>query len=364
MHITETSQSQSNGIFYYLPRTVVVADVMVRKTNYIPGPFSEYAEQYIGYVGIPTRSSLYEIENIILSTNSEADPDQLYYIELDKNSNALFELEENGLLRNVNIQSTAEEKSELKKEKDLEKEEKEESRKMMTLLNIREKQDTIYQRQIIDSVVVEKRSIERVFIKSTKEESARDAAKKITDIRNQKFSLISYNEDIAFESGTIEAMLRELNKMEEEYFKLFLGYTETENIAYRFYFTPGNDIKGYQPLFKFNPGKGVNDSLRMIMETVYISQEKDNVTQKIKDFTLVNQKEQGKKKQKYQGLAYRIPEEANYKIIWNNKVLTSATFSIAQLGSVQYLPAYDLDQMKVNFDLRTGNIKLIDLDKK
>jgi len=364
LHVTETSSTRSDGIFYYLPRTVVVADVVVRKTSYIPGPFQDYAEQYLGYAGIQTRSALYDIENIILSSTTEPDPEQLYYIELDKNTNALFELEDNGLLRNVNIQSTAEEKNEQKKEKQLEKEEKDQTRKVMTLLNMREKLDTIYQRQIIDSVIVEKRSIERVFIKNTKEESAREAAKKITEIRNQRFSLISYNEEIAFESGTIEAMLRELDRMEDEYFRLFLGYTETETITYRFTFTPNNDMKGYQSFFKFSPTKGVNDSLRMIMETVYISQEKDDVTQRIKDFGLSNAKEKGKKDAKYRGLAYRVPEQATYRIILNNKVLTTASFPIAQLGTVQYLPAYDLDKLKVNFDISTGNIKLVNLTER
>lgn len=361
VHVTETAHSKSDGIFYYLPRTIVNADVVVKKTNFIPGPFSDYAEQYIGYSGIQSKTSLYEIQNIILSTSTEPDPDQLYYIELDKKSKALFELEENGLLRNVNIQSTAEEKIEMKKEKELEKVEKDQKEKRMTLLNIKEKLDTIYQRQIIDSVVVEKRSIERVFIKNTKEESARDAAKKISEIRNQKFNLISFNEEIAFESGTIEAMLRELNKMEEEYFRLFLGYTETETMTYHFSFKPNTEIKGYQPFFKFSPTKGVNDSLRMIMETVYISQDKAEYTKPIKDFSLMKEKLNSKKDSKFTGLAYRMPELATYKIIWNNKVLVTATFPVAQLGTVQYLPSYDLDKLRLNMDNTNGSIKLLEI---
>lgn len=359
IHINETSTSKSNGLFYYLPRTIVVADVMIKKTTYHPGPFSEYAEQYIGYSGIQSKSTLFEIENIILSTKKEPDPDQLYFIELNKKTKSLFELEENGLLRNVNIQSTQEEKREQKKEKEMEKGVTEKKQNMLTLLNIREKLDTIYKRQIIDSVVVESRSIERVYIKNTKEESAREAAKKIGEIRTQRFNLISYNEEIGFEAGALEAMLRELNKMEEDYFRLFLGYSESESVAYHFEFTPNDNIKGYQNFFKFSPTKGVNDSLRLMMETVYITQDKDNLTQKVKDFTILNEKNKSKKDSKYQGLAYRLPEMATYKIIWNNKVLATAEFPIAQLGTVQYLPPYDLENLKVNFDIDNGNIRLV-----
>lgn len=364
VHIDENARTKSDGIFYYLPRTILVADVMVRKTTYHPGPFSDYAEQYIGYSGIQSKSTLFEIENIVLSTETEPDPDQLYYIELNKNTEALFEVEENGLLRNVNIQSTIEEKREQKKEKEMQKVFTEKKQNMLTLLNIREKLDTIYKRQIIDSVVVESRSIERVFIKNTKEESAREAAKMIGDIRAQRFNLIKYNEEIGFESGTIEAMLRELNKMEEDYFRLFLGYSESETIAYRFTFVPNNNVKGYQNFFKFSPTKGVNDSLKLMMETVYITQEQDDITQKMKDFTAQREGEKSKKDKKYTGLAYRIPEIATYKIIWNNKVLTYAQFPIAQLGTVQHLPPYDLDKLRVNYDINNGNLRLIDLEEK
>ena len=366
LHVTTEASSKELGVFYYLPKTTLVIDVEITKTNNIPGPYSFYAEQYLGYTGIQQKSSVYEIHNIVITDVAEPDPEQLYYIETEKKFSSLFELEENGLLRNVNVPSSKEEKLELKQEKDLQKVEGFEKQKLLNLINIREKLDTVYQRQILeDSVVVEKRSINRILVKNSVEQSAREAATKISEIRASKYALISFNEDIAFESGTLNTMLRELNDLENEYFKLFLGYTETEKINYRFYYKPDINNTGFQPLFKFNANSGVNDSLRLMMETVYIVQTVNKTTQGINYFNMNNSKlYKSKKKDKNindGGMAYRIPETATFKVIWNNKTLASANLQVAQFGTVLRLPQYNLKCLKLSYDVPSGYIKSLEI---
>lgn len=364
LHVTSEASSKEQGIYYYLPRTTLVIDVEITKTNFIPGPYAAYAEQYLGYTGIQQKSSLYEIKNIVITDVAEPDPDQLYYIETEKRFASLFEMEENGLLRNVNVATSREEKMELKQEKESQKSEGVEKQKLLNLINIREKLDTVYQRQILeDSVVVEKRSINRILVKNSLEQSAREAATRISEIRNHKYALISFNEDIAFESGTLNIMLKELDEMENEYFKLFLGYSETEKINQRFYYKPDINNVGFQPLFRFNPTVGVNDSLKLMMETVYIIQSVDKTTQGINDFNINNQKLYKKKDNNLEegGLSYRIPESSTFKIIWNNKTLATANVRVAQFGTVLRLPKYDLRNLKLNYDVPSGYIKSVEI---
>ncbi len=366
LHITGESSSKEQGVFYYLPRTTLVIDVEITKTNYIPGPYASFAEQYLGYTGVQQKYSLYEIRNIVLTDVAEPDPEQLYYIETEKRFSSLVEMEENGLLRNINVPTSKEEKLELKQEKDSQKSEGVEKQKLLNLINIREKLDTVYQRQILDdSVVVEKRSINRILVKNSLEQSAREAAAKISEIRASKYALISFNEDIAFESGTLNTMLRELNELENEYFKLFLGYSETEKITYRFYYKPDINNVGFQPLFRFNSNVGVNDSLKLMMETVYIVQTVDKTTQGINYFNINNQKLYKKKGKSDQadegGLSYRIPETATFKIIWNNKTLASANIQVAQFGTVLRLPKYNLKFLKLSYDVPSGYIKSLEI---
>lgn len=367
LHITNETSSKELGVFYYLPRTTLVIDVEISKTNYIPGPFAAYAEQYLGYTGIQTKNSLYEIKNIIITDLAEPDPDQLYYIETEKKFTSLFEMEENGLLRNVNVPTSSEEKLELKQEKDLQKNEGFEKQKTLNLINIREKLDTVYKRQMLeDSVIVEERHINRILVKNSLEQSAREAATKITEIRASKYALISFNEDIAFESGTLNTMLRELDALENEYFKLFLGYTETEKINQRFYYKPDINNVGFQPLFRFNSNVGVNDSLKLMMETVYILQTVNKTTQGITYFNMNNDKLYDKKKKNDDkvdegGLAYRIPETASFKIIWNNKTLANANIQVAQFGTALRLPKYNLKCLRLSYDVPSGYIKSLEI---
>jgi hypothetical protein len=366
LHVTNESSSKEQGVFYYLPKTTLVIDVEITKTNYIPGPYAAFSEQYLGYTGIQQKSSLYEIRNIIITDVAEPDENQLYYVETEKKFSTLFEMEENGLLRNVNVASSNEEKLEQKQEKDSQKNEGVEKQKLLNLINIREKLDTVYQRQVLeDSVIVEKRSINRILVKNSLEQSAREAAQKISEIRASKYALISFNEDIAFESGTLTTMLKELNDLENEYFKLFLGYSETEKITHRFYHKPDINNTGFQPLFKFNTNTGVNDSLKLMMETVYIVQTVNKTTQGINYFNINNKKLYDKKKKDGPvdegGLAYRIPETATFKIIWNNKTLATANLQVAQFGTVLRLPKYNLKCLKLSYDVPSGYIKTLEI---
>ena len=365
LHITNETSSKEQGVFYYLPRTTLVIDVEITKTNYIPGPYAAFAEQYLGYTGVQTKHSLYEIHNIVITDVAEPDPEQLFFIETKKKFASLFEMEENGILRNVNIPSSQEEKLELKQEKDLQRNEGVVKQKLLNLINIREKLDTVYNRQMLeDSVIVEQRSINRILVKNSIEQSAREAATKISEIRASKYALISFNEDIALESGTLNTMLKELDELENEYFKLFLGYSETEKINQRLFYKPDINNVGFQPLFRFNSNMGINDSLKLMMETVYIVQTVNKTTQGISYFNINNENLYKKKKNDNTnegGLAYRIPETASFKIIWNNKILANANIQVAQFGTLLRLPKYNLKCLKVSYDVPSGYIKSLEV---
>jgi len=353
IHVSNNQTSEENGLFYYLPRTVIVADVKVKKTTLLPGPLYEYSDSYIGYTGIAEKQEKYELEEIKLSTRSEPDPDQLYFIELKEKQRVLLEYDKMGVIRKINETSSKEEINARESALQFEKTEKENRDKNITLINLKEKLDTIYTRQIHEGgVVIENRQIERVMIKSSKQESARDAVKMINDIRSQKYRLISYSDELAYPAATLEVMLKELKKLENEYLNLFLGTSEVQTLTYQFEFRPQADKKGIQPFFKFSPHKGINDSLKLIMETVYIQQEPTGATQGA--IRLTSEQKTIKKSNKFTGIVYRIPESCLFKVILNNRVIAQQSFPVSQLGVLHSLPAENLSGIKAQFDPATG----------
>lgn len=57
----------------------------VVKTESFKGPYADYAFKLLGLSDLITENSIsYEIENVELSTFSEVDPEQFYFIEIDE----------------------------------------------------------------------------------------------------------------------------------------------------------------------------------------------------------------------------------------------------------------------------------------
>ena len=363
-HVREGFKPKNEGFYYYLPQTVVVADVKIKKTTQVPGPYHAYAEKFLGYPVLERKTFSYEIEAIELRTEQVPDPNQVYFIDASPKAGFMVEFESNGLLRHINWQTSEEEKRERRQENVTRAEEEAQIRSQLNLLNMREKLDTIYKREIYDdSVVVERWQIEKVLIKSTLEESAREAAARIASIRSNRYPLISFNEDVQYPEGTLETMLKELDQMESAYFQLFTGYSTFETIHYRYTYLPDLMDQGYQTLFKFNPEKGINDSLKMIKETVYIIPKPTQLTESIRKNRSNLYYERGKNPEEDERLAYRIPEPTEFQIIWNNKVLTTEKLPISQLGAIQRIPYKTLKNVRLSFDPKSGTLRYLSIDK-
>lgn len=346
-------QPQNSGVYYYLPLTIVEVDVQIKKIARNPGALSEFAESHIGYSGVTEKNVSYEISDIKMKPTTAPDPQQLYFIHAGKKQNFAIDLASNGLLYNINTPDKEKLVQIIPKEDDLAQVEKERKDIQITLLNLKEKSDTIFTRQILeDGVVVENRQIERVLTKNSKAESAKDAVKMINDIRAQKYSLISYNEELAYPAATLDVMLKELSRLEDEYLTLFLGTTEIQYLSYRFKYIPTSENKSFQPLFKFSPSKGINDSLKLIMETAYIKHDPSDYTGPIEKFY---QYDAANKKS--QGIAYRMPEKTTLRIVINNQTIATSDLWIAQLGCVQRLPAYNLNKIKLVLDPESGELR-------
>jgi hypothetical protein len=202
---------------------------------------------------------------------------------------------------------------------------------------------------------VEHRQIQRVLKRSTPQESAREAMQRINEIRAARYELIKPNEDYQYDVKSVELMLRELNRMEEEYIQLFLGYRESDRLSYRFYFVPENEKQGFNPIFRFNPQLGVNDSLFLLKETAFITAEKTGL---VEDIAVGTSKKKG-----LDGLAYCVPEKVNIRIIWNNNVLATGSFHIPQMGVVRRFSSKNSGKLHVSFDTKTGMLRYLKMGK-
>jgi len=355
----KTQPSGKSGFYYALPRTFIRVDIVVNKTEQIKGPYSEYAEKYLGLTNvIKSNSTSYEISEYKLSTFAEPDPQQFYFVRLKNacctNYDRLkLSLSETGILMSAHalVDTSASENQTYVFE--------EEGNvypdlfKSYTDLNLFEKVDTIIEKVNVDSVLIEKMTFKRSLVEKTPEQKAREAADFFIKVKDNRFNLISGFQEVNYDKETFKYMNEELQKMENDYRKLFTGIIFSKKITYSFIFLP-SPAKPEESamLFRFSTLRGVLGSSDAYGEPVYLNILKSGNT----DTLNVYQVKKDSLKIRQHGFYYRIPDYAEVSLSNSNEENIRGKFLIAQYGVLTYLPA----SMRF-FDLykETGGIKNI-----
>jgi hypothetical protein len=333
--------NHTSGYYYALPRNYIRIDVVVNETELIKGPYAEFAEKYMGLTNVISNSSTsYEINEMKLSSMAEPDPEQYYQIVLQNGMFRKFDdfkmqLTESGLLMNTTVESDS-----VKTEKQVFSTEKEENVypdifKYYTDLNLFEKVDTIIEKVKRDTGTIEKVTFKRSMVAKTPEQKAKDAADFIIKVKENRFNLISGFQEVNYDKETFKHMNDELEKMENEYRKLFTGISFSKKITYSFIYLPREaKTSDTVALFKFSQLKGVLDSDNDYGETVFLKIKKTGITDTLKVF--VDNK--NKQKAKHHGLYYRIADYADISVFYENNESLSARFLIPQYGVICSMP--------------------------
>ncbi|MEI6852953.1 MAG: DUF4831 family protein [Bacteroidota bacterium] len=330
------------GYYYALPRNYIRIDVVVNETELIKGPYAEFAEKYLGLTNvINTSSTSYEISEFKMSSVSEPDPEQYYHIELpasmcNKLHDFKMQLTESGLLMNTSAESDT-----VKAEKQVFSNEKEENVypdifKYYTDLNLFERVDTIIEKVKRDTGTIEKVTFKRSMVAKTPDQKAKDAADFIIKVKENRFNLISGFQEVNYDKETFQHMNNELEKLENEYRKLFTGISFTRKITYSFIYLPEQSkTSDTVALFKFSKLKGVLDKGNGYGETVFLKINKTGITDTLNIFVA----NKNKLKAKNHGLYYRIPDYADVSVFYENAESLSARFLIPQYGVICSMPA-------------------------
>lgn len=333
--VTDNTQV-GNGIFYYLPLTKLTIDVTIEKNEYQPGYLNEFAEQYLGEKPATKANTSYAIGEIKIKTRISADPNELYFVSTAGNGfDIVFNPDQT--IRSINIQPENANHHTLKNANGKNATNNENPYRY---IKTSEKIDTIYTRQVIDSVLIEKRTIQKVYKKASKEETAKEVAQKLAEIQNFKYNLLSYNEDDSYNAETIQLKLTELNKLEEAYLELFNGKTISSKQTQQYTWVPTS--VGEFTLFLFDDSKGITENISN-SEAVKI---KIEVPTSIKTFD-----------KNSTGLAYRQAANATIHVLIEGKTITTAQLPILQLGQIKRFPTDDLSKIKIEFDAQNGSIK-------
>lgn len=342
------------GYFYYLPKVIFEVEVTMVKTEKYKGALSRFAEKYFGkenYVKADSRE--YLLSRVDLKPIVVPDPEHLYFVNTDKAKTFSVSTNSYGILRAINEDAVANELM-----VDLYKQKKgfilPENRRYSPILQFGYSNDTIVKREnVTDSEVVERRSIRKVSGEKSPEEQAKEAIEKIQEIRKFKYNLITNPEDLAIDGNAMKFMIQELNKLEQDYLQMFLGYSFQYESKVKFLYTP--EVGVDRAMFNFTKEKGVYFNKSIVgLESVKfeLTINTDHKTLRDHNFKIQTAKESALK----YALKYRLPVNVSVKMTLDGEVLYEGNIMMPQFGTLLSIGLKDLEKSQVIFDENTGNI--------
>jgi hypothetical protein len=345
-----------NGIVYTLPRTQVIAELRISKSQQFAGPLAAYAAEFLGIDEVITKDALsYSIESAAILTMTEPDPGHIYLIEKeDKQQGEVWISfgKEPPVLNMEVFQKTVGPAGFSAWNKDL----------YMTAdagrlfrkytdSPTREITDTIIRKVSIDTLVFE----EKIFKHSREEysdrEKAQDAADKINQIEHDKYNLLIGYPETAYSKEALEYMINELEKQRLEYLKLFTGVTvnETLKFSYPVIPEPARENQDYQVAgFSKTAGMTVPEGQNQVI----LSLKPDEPGEKIED-TAPGDGQAGS------GLVYLLPKSFHAVLSYQGKELAARRIEVLQLGMKMALPQ---SFKRIEFDLQTGTVRSVILE--
>ena len=222
--VTEGQQIPPGAVVYSLPRTCIrIVDEAVY-VNFNPGPYARYARKFLGIDAGQAKTTTYELSRVEMTPMLEADPHQLYVVNLSTaNAQPWFlQLTSQGLVLLSDAYASKENNwrfPSLDVSPDVS--------DAGIIENLKEERTTLYRSQVrgreVSAIPVQQTQL----VEKTLEQRAEEAARKIFELRNMRFAIITGDTDAVYSGEAMGAAVEEMRRMEEEYLKLFLGETTT-----------------------------------------------------------------------------------------------------------------------------------------
>lgn len=336
--ITEASSAKgfsSNGFIYALPRNVFMVSVESLGTHYTPGPFALFAEKYLGIKGVRTEPRTeWQITNSTISAGIEADLQQIFVVDPSPNNHLnISELNRNGLIIPIrNIAYISNNQTQLGAS--------ELPGVLYTDLShtpfIASERTSHISRVFKDSAFVRVPVSKTIIVEKSLEDKAREAADFIFSLRKRRFDMLSGDADFVAEGKAVEAVLKEINRLEKEYLTLFIGSTQNQKMVNTFQYTPAPETSGAIILFRFSTTKGVLPVSDLSGNPVLISTTLEEKWENTEVFSAISSE---KSKPRTDALYYRVPVPVTIRLTYGTSELLNKRETAHQFGPLVRIPA-------------------------
>lgn len=337
-------KTPENGFFFYLPRTALEIECTITENRFIPGELSAFTEMYFQTdAQSRNHSSLFSIDKIAVKPISIPDPSERYGFSAATAAKVSVITQKGGIIKSLNVaRSVPTESAEQNTLTGFQRSE-EFSDNRIPFFSLGTKSDTVINREITaDSTIIERRIINRRTVSNSPEEMAKESIKKIDDIRNMRYMLISGPEDVELDGHYLESSLRELEKTEQDLLALFFGRNQKIQQTYRVSYIPGESP---DTLFFLSKQNGISMSQTPESFPLYVS---------VKPFNANYQKKPSEDFAKGGIVPYRISEKMIFSVIWGSTQYLETELLIPQFGITKGVEVKKPESLRIIYDAAGG----------
>ncbi|PKQ65499.1 hypothetical protein BZG02_00380 [Labilibaculum filiforme] len=341
-------------VVYALPQTVIKLNVKAEKSILKRGPFADYAKKFLNVSDVVVADGVeWKLKSIDVSAYGEVDPEQYHKITTSVDYEpSLISLTPDGLISGFNLQK----KKMLGAEKEVvfinDDEVKIEYGRFAIDPIIKYKEDTVFKVVETDTAFVKVPVLEKQALVKSMEEKAEEAAHQIFKLRKRRFKILTANYEVLPPDGkAYELIVKELEKLENDYLSLFIGKRVAFAENFEFLYTPKSGETG-GVIFRMSPQTGpvgVNDLGGKPIRIDFKNLETTRELAIVPTAGVTAQKQ----------IFYRIPGMADLSISNGKDILYKNRISIAQFGKITSMPAEVLmnENYSIEFYPDLGSIK-------
>ena len=204
-------------VTYSLPRTTVIVEVDAVQETFYAGPYARFASKYLGIDAEQRDASRVALQEIRILSRVEADPAARYSVDIRGGEDRFMALSSQGL---VSFQDKVEAgdytwRFDPQARYDFSSE--------RVTAPTRTEVRTVWKEVQTDTAIVQVPVEESYEVEKTLEMKAQEAAKMVLRAREERFNITIGNTDATYSGEALGAAIRELERVEKEYLRLFVG---------------------------------------------------------------------------------------------------------------------------------------------
>lgn len=324
--------ASANSFWYQLPLTTLKITVEQTETVFVPGPYADYAERFLGITSVQKEGyRQFELSNLTIEPKMQADPALTFIVSGSCKSPALnqfFALTNQGLVFDPSKAALTEPILNNPSSTSLQ-------APLFTEFSVEDFQGEVTQTEyktVQRDTLFVKIPVEKKFVVAkTKEDKAKEAAQHITKMRKRLSKLVTWQYPHAQpREDALKVSVEEIKRIEEEYLTLFIGKKAERKTTRVFYFTPGfSDRDNSVELFRFSKLTGISQESATQSTPVFLKLKATNALEKT-----TTQLNIDTSKPLVNGFYGRIAENTEVSMVLDSRVLAMYRLPIAQFGII------------------------------